>query len=560
MVVGAGVLTLGCGRLGLLLSQGIRTVDNTGMPLATPELRLITPVVVLLVGALMALAGPRLVAALPGSVIGRMATYVAGRPVFAGHPAPLGRGADDGGRSRWVLAGAVVLAATAGAAGGLTIGTGPTALILLALVLCVFAAVLMRPEIVLVAVAAFPWLDWVARRVLGGAGPLWDEALLILAICLLLWCVLVLRRWELWTVPIALPLVPAFAVAVGSVVVNDVPGDVGLYALRTLFEPLLFYFLGFLFPKDKSWVRAAIAVFVLAGTVLALHGIYQYAIGAPMPASWVDVRETDISTRAYSIIQNPNGLGAFLLMGALISMSLALTRRSRPVSRVLWGGACAVHLGGIAVTFSRGAWIALAAGVLTLLVMAYRRYLMPIVALAVVGWFTAPRAFINRLTFAFSSAYITKSSSAGRLYVWKMALDYAGRHPWFGLGLGTFGGTSAVTFGYGRLWVDNFYLQLAAEGGLLLLALFLWVLLRTVKGLAKGYTLTQDTYFRALGAGAVAAFFAVAVANITTSAWETLTVGVGFWFLMGLATSATLHEGARPGDEPAATYSREETA
>ena len=170
----------------------------------------------------------------------------------------------------------------------------------------------------LLAVAAFPWLDWVARRTLGGFGPAWDDAFLILSIAVLLWCVLVLRRWELWTVPIALPTLLALAAAVGSVVVRDVPGDVALFAMRVLFQPLLFYFLGFLFPKNKRWVQWTVAVFVLAGVALALHGLYQYVTHAPMPARWVDVRETDIGTRAYSIIENPNGLAAFLLMGALI--------------------------------------------------------------------------------------------------------------------------------------------------------------------------------------------------------------------------------------------------
>jgi O-antigen ligase len=105
-----------------------------------------------------------------------------------------------------------------------------------------------------------------------------------------------------------------------------------------------------------------------------------------------------------------------------------------------------------------------------------------------------------------------------------------------------------VTFGYGRLWVDSFYLQLAAEGGLLLLVFFLWILLRAAKGLVKGRGMTRDPYLRALTTGVLAAFVAVAVANVTASVWETLTVGVGFWFLTGLATSAALHESERPGE------------
>jgi O-antigen ligase len=151
------------------------------------------------------------------------------------------------------------------------------------------------------------------------------------------------------------------------------------------------------------------------------------------------------------------------------------------------------------------------------------------------------KAFVNRLVFAFSSTYVTKSMAAGRLYVWKMSVQYILGHPWLGLGLGTFGGTSAVTFGFGRLWVDNFYLQLGAEGGLLLLAFFLWILLRAGKGLVKGYLSTGDPFFRALAAGVFAAFVAVAVANLFASLWETLVVGVGFWFMTGLATSAALH-------------------
>ncbi|OFW61267.1 MAG: hypothetical protein A2133_11310 [Actinobacteria bacterium RBG_16_64_13] len=545
LAVGSGLFALGCGRLALLLARGISTVDNTGLALATPGLRLITPIVVLCAGALIVANGPRLLPAFRASLVGRGVGHVTG-----GWPG----GPRDTTWSWGLVAGPVgvgaLLAAGAGAVAGLTSGSGAVALVAIVVALSLLALVLVRPEAMLLAVAAFPWIDWVARRTLGVVGPAWDDALLLFSIGLLLWCVIATRRWELWTVPITLPTLLALAAAIGSIVVRDVPGDVALFAMRILFQPLLFYFLGFLFPKNKTWVQGAVFVFVLASVALALHGLYQYVTSAPMPASWVDVRETGIATRAYSIIENPNGLGAFLLMGTMVSLSLALARGLRRLPRLLWAAACVVQLGGLAVTFSRGAWIGLAAGIVALLVMAYRHYLIPLVGVAVVGWFVVPRAFIDRLTFAFSSAYLTKSMEAGRLYVWKMAADYVAAHPWFGLGLGTFGGTSAVTFAYGRLWVDSFYLQLGAEGGLILLALFLWILLRGAKGLVKGYGMTGDPYLRALAAGALGAFAAVAVANLTASVWETLAVGVGFWFLTGLATSAAMQVGADAAESP----------
>ncbi|MBN1322250.1 MAG: O-antigen ligase family protein [Thermoleophilia bacterium] len=558
-VVGAGLFALGCGRLALMIARGVTTVEASGLSLAVPWLRFVTPVIVMAVGALLLASGPRLVPAFRTSLVGRGIGLAVDIP--PGEPAALAAGEKRGplaepspGPGSWrrlvgVAGAAVVLAAAAGAAAGLTAGSGALVVPAVAIAVCLFALAVLRPEAMLLAVAAFPWLDWVARSFLGGLGPAWDEALLIFCAALLLWSVIVLRRGELWTVPITLPALLALVAAIGSVVVRDVPGDVALFALRVLFQPLLFYFVGFLLPKSRRWVQGAVAVFLAASVAMALHGLYQYVTHAPMPARWVDVRETYISTRAYSVVGNPNGLGAFLVIGALVTFSLALSSKLFRSRRLLLGAACAVQVAGVAVTFSRGAWIGLAAGLVALLLLAYRRFLAPLVVAAVVAWFAAPQAFVNRLTSGFSSWYITKSLAGGRLYVWKMSLEDIAAHPWFGLGLGTFGGTTAVTFGYGRLWVDNFYLQLGAEGGLILLVLFLWVLLRGAKGLVKAHRTARDPYLRALSAGVFGAFVAVAVANVTASVWEALVVGAGFWFLAGLTTSAGLQNAEEPAPD-----------
>jgi hypothetical protein len=183
-----------------------------------------------------------------------------------------------------------------------------------------------------------------------------------------------------------------------------------------------------------------------------------------------------------------------------------------------------------------------------MLMLAYRRYLMAAVAVGIVAWFAAPRVFIERLLFTFTSAYAARSSAGmGRLYRWDASLHHILEQPLFGLGLGTFGGTSAYMFGYWALWVDNFYLQMAAEGGLSRLPL--WLLLRGAKGLVRGHRLTSDPYLKALAAGTFGAFIAVAVANAFEGDWETLAVGVEYWFLAGVVTSVALEAGAAEGSE-----------
>lgn len=260
-VAGGGIFALGCGRLALLLAEGSTTFGETGSALNASEPRLVVPVIVIVVGGLVFATGPRLAAAFRTSLFGRGLGLLVG-PVGAGADAlSTAGGADTGGREAGPLpwrrlvgpAGVgVVLAMAAGLAAGLTHGSGPLALVALVAAACALMVVVWRPELMLLAVAAFPWLDWAARRTLGGFGPAWDDAFLILSVVLLALCVLVLRRWELWTVPIALPTLLALAAAIGSVVVRDVPGDVALFALRVLFQPLLFYFVGFLFLRTSA--------------------------------------------------------------------------------------------------------------------------------------------------------------------------------------------------------------------------------------------------------------------------------------------------------------------
>jgi O-antigen ligase len=376
-------------------------------------------------------------------------------------------------------------------------------------------------------------------------GAAWDEGLLLAAVALILWGALVTGRLRLRTVPVLVPALCALAAAVGSVVVWSVPGDVGLFGLRVTLEPVLFYFVGFLLCTTGPWVRRTVVVFLASTTGLALHGLYQYITRVPTPTRWVDASENSIVTRAFSVIGNPNGLGSVLAIGFLVGLALLLSPSLRRGQKLLVLVMIGVQLAGLAVTFSRGAWLGVACGLLAMLVLAYRRYLLPVAVVGVAGLLAAPRVFVDRFLLVFSESYLSKAAVDGRIYRWTAALDQIAAHPWFGLGLGTFGGSSAARFDYWNTWIDNFYLQLGAEGGLLLLAAFLWMMLRVAKGLVKGSRVGADPFVRALAAGMFGALVAVSVANVFASVFETLAVGAALWLLAGSATAAALGEAAK---------------
>lgn len=426
-------------------------------------------------------------------------------------------------------------AASLGVFAGLTPGVRGVLPLVLAVGVVAAVTVLYRAEALLLVLAAFPWVNWAARRSLGGFAAFWDEALLLGGFVVVFFALILIRRAEVRSSPVLPPLALAVVAAVGSVLVRNVPVAVGIFALRVTFQPILFFFLGLLLPRDRRWVRAVVLVFLGTSLLLAFHGLFQYVTHAPMPKNWVDAQETAISTRAFSVVENPNGLGAFLLLGSILAASLALSR-GRFLVRIAFAGTALVLVVGLAVSFSRGAWLGFIVGLVALAVLSQRRLLAAMFVAGILAPLAAPTVFLNRLTFAFSPEYLAKSASTGRLFIWRVAIDRIIEHPWLGVGLGTFGGSTAALFAYGMPWVDNFYLQLAAEGGLVLLGAFLWLLLRVGKGLVASHQALTDPFLRAVVAGVFGGCVAVAFANITASVWETLVVGAGFWFLAGLAT------------------------
>ncbi len=492
------------------------------------------PVVMAAVGLVLVIWGPAvLVVSADSQIVCRLsAAWRGGAPSLRRHHL--------GDRPTLAVVAGVVLCAASGVVAGLAGRSASVWLVAGVLLVGAFFALLWRPEAILLAAAAFPWLDNWARDALGGLGAAWDEGLLLASVALLLWGALVTGRLRLRTVPILVPSLFALAAAVGSIVVSGVPSDVGVFALRVTLEPLLFYFVGFLLFSTSAWLRRVVTVFLVSTTGLALHGLYQFVTHVPTPTRWVDSSETYITTRAFSVIGNPNGLGSVLLIGTLVGLALLLSPAIRRGPRVALAAAVVVQLGGVAVTFSRGAWLGLACGLLALLILAYRRYLLPVLVVGAAGLLAAPKVLVDRFLLVFSESYLSKAAVDGRIYRWIAALDQMVVHPWFGVGLGTFGGSSASRFDYWNSWIDNFYLQMGAEGGLLLLVAFLWVMLRVGKGLVKGSRVSEDPFVRALTAGVFGALVAVAVANVFASVFETLAVGAALWLLAGLSTAAAL--------------------
>ena len=84
--------------------------------------------------------------------------------------------------------------------------------------------------------------------------------------------------------------------------------------------------------RTRSDWTAMVVLFVLAAALVALYGVYQNFFMTSTTQSWVDEKMfTDIKTRVYSTLDNPNVLGEYLIM----LMPVVPKGRFRPVKKPL---------------------------------------------------------------------------------------------------------------------------------------------------------------------------------------------------------------------------------
>jgi O-antigen ligase len=264
-------------------------------------------------------------------------------------------------------------------------------------------------------------------------------------------------------------------------------------------------------PSKIGWI---VAMLLLAGLSQALIGIWQFGLRGDGPEHFLIL---DRFYRAAGTFEQPNPFGGYMAMSALLAGGLVLgmltawwqNRRSATA-----GGMTLSHaqlgrfvlvslvfaLTALALLFSwsRGAWMGFAAGLVVLLAFWPRRLaLAPLVLLlllaALLIAFNAgllPTAVVDRLggfagDFTLGDVRGVDINDANysvleRIAHWQAALDMTRDNLWLGVGFGNYGAAYAD---YDLInWPDalghahNYYLNLLAETGVigLLAYLLLW--------------------------------------------------------------------------------------
>ena len=355
------------------------------------------------------------------------------------------------------------------------------------------------------------------------------------------------------TAPVTVPILLFLIVAVFAFIFGMGNGPLTSNLLRKFAELLLSIgFVIVIVDYCRTWrqLERLVKAFLLAGAAGAAVGIGIWLLPEETanqllnlltrlgyPGGWVIryIEENpDLAERAIGTAVDPNVFGGLLvLIGTLAAPQLLAPKPIFP--RWLTATIFGLIFVALMLTFSRGAFVALAGGLGFIAVVRYRR-LMPymLVAGVILLFLPITQEYVARLLEGFMGQDLATQMRFGEYRdAWRLIV----RYPLFGVG---FAGSPDLDL---YLGVAMVYLTIGQQMGLLGLAAFTAVI-----GTVLGYAFIHRHIFKnndqldpiwlglhaAIISGLVAGIFDHYLFNL-----EFLHAVTAFWMLLGLATAAT---------------------
>ncbi|WP_343231681.1 O-antigen ligase family protein [Tissierella simiarum] len=253
--------------------------------------------------------------------------------------------------------------------------------------------------------------------------------------------------------------------------------------------------------KTKEDFNKLVTIIVIAGTLVALYGLYQYVVGVEMEDKWLDTANNPgITTRVYSVFGNPNILAEYLIM--LIPISVSLFWYSKRLhKKIIFLGTSFILMLTLILTLSRGGWVGFAFGMLVFVLLVEKRLLLSLIPLGLGAVYFLPPTILNRIL---SIKNLGDSSNAYRIKIWRITLDIIRDYWVAGVGFGyvpfkqTFESYIRTMPAY---HAHNSYLEIAAEMGIPGLVVFLMFIFILYKYAIRKLVDGKDNYIRIMAAG-----------------------------------------------------------
>ena len=233
-------------------------------------------------------------------------------------------------------------------------------------------------------------------------------------------------------------------------------------------------------PAQIKYVAQALGA---SAIVVVLWGFFQFIFGVDVAdVKWTDPEAfPELKKRIFSTLENPNILAGYLDIFICLALGL-LTKAEQRSQKIILIGAIILLAACLAMTYSRGAFIAIAVVFAVYGVLKDWRVLILFAAVTALISYSDTN-FINRILSAFTMG---DSSEGVRVGIWVSTTAMISDHPFAGIGWGAY---QYVYPQYNYYIADpsiviyhahNIYLNYAAEIGIVGALAFFWYFFGTM--------------------------------------------------------------------------------
>ncbi len=307
--------------------------------------------------------------------------------------------------------------------------------------------------------------------------------------------------------------------------------------------------------RDRRVLAALVGVLLLAALAEVGMGLIQVAfrIGPP------HFLAGGVLMRAHGTFGQPNPYGGYLALLLPIALALALAAPKSGLRLTAWGVSIALAIG-IAVSLSRGAWLGTLAALSTVWLLesqVNRRRAVALAYCGITGLIIAlmlrilPDAVLGRVTdlFVYGSRLVQELRAGPNPENWaileRVSQWYAGwqmfaNNLFLGVGIGNYP-RAYETYalpgwptGVGH--AHNYYLNLAAEGGLLTFAAFMFFLIFVWRLAVRTWQNAPNVWGRLLALGLMGSLAAFSAHSLVDSLFVH-SIGILLGILLGLLSA-----------------------
>lgn len=432
----------------------------------------------------------------------------------------------------------LVLAATAGALAWLLGQVAPGVIAVVvsaAFVGLLVVAVSARPELGIVVLVGAAALD-VTGRVAQAAGVVITayQAAVVLVGAVLVWRVLG-RRSSFVSTPADLPVLLFLTFAAAAIPAAVQPATATVSFLSLASSVVLLYLV---VVAIDTPAKGTLVVWSVLG-IVGLFGVLAIAERLGIWSTQPFFKVWSYGIRARVTFKDPNIFGSFLA-GSLALVAPMVLEMKRGVMRLVAFGCVLAGLAGLAFTFSRGAWVAFAVGMLVVLLFSRVSPVAKIAALAALG-IAAAIFLVVLVDPAFVQTKLLNVSS-NRSFLFRIYLGISGLKMFLDHPMGVGPGNYPFVFPLYRSAFVNpglveshtAYVTVLAETGIVGFVGFMWLIVRFLLGAGRVAVRSARGQLQALAVGSLAS----GVALLTQSLTYSLEASKFLWLSLGLGIAA----------------------